>query len=66
MENSIDEKIDIIANGSTRPLSEDGATPMLDPNDPMNWSWLQKHSILGCVSLLGGLGAYAGLFIVPA
>lgn len=37
-----------------------------DPNDPMNWSSLQKHSILACISLLGGLGTYAGLFIVPA
>ena len=66
MENSINEKIDMIASGSTRPPSEDEATLILDPDDPMNWSWLQKHSILFCVSLLGGLGAYAGLFIVPA
>ena len=37
-----------------------------NPEDPMNWSWAKKHSILACVSLLGGLGTYGGLFIVPA
>lgn len=44
----------------------DGAEFLLDPKDPMNWSWLMKHSILACISVLGGLGTYAGLFIVPA
>lgn len=50
----------------TSPVASNTTDHVSRSNDPMQWSWLQKHSILACVSLLGGLGTYAGLFIVPA
>ena len=53
-------------SGSAMSAGDDGAAVVLNPEDPMNWSWWRKHSILACISLLGGLGTYAGLFIVPA
>lgn len=58
--------VEIVENGSTLPAREDGTALLPTLEDPMNWSSLQKHSILACISLLGGLGTYAGLFIVPA
>lgn len=56
---------ELVENGSGL-AGQDSADVVRDPHDPMRWSWLQKHSILACISLLGGLGTYAGLFIVPA
>ena len=63
MEKPLDEIVEV---GFTLPPRQDGAEVLPNPEDPMNWSWLQKHSILACISLLGGLGTYAGLFVVPA
>lgn len=57
--------IELVENGGLV-ASDNPADVALNPDDPMSWSWLQKHSILACISLLGGLGTYAGLFIVPA
>lgn len=57
---------ELLENGSGVGERDNSAEVALNPDDPMSWGWLQKHSILGCISLLGGLGTYAGLFIVPA
>lgn len=58
--------VDLVENGSELAAGDNPAEVALNPDDPMAWDWLQKHSILACISLLGGLGTYAGLFIVPA
>lgn len=59
--------VDLVENDSgVKPGGDVAEASIQDPHDPMKWSWLQKHSILACISLLGGLGTYAGLFIVPA
>lgn len=58
--------VELVENGSGVAAADNPAEVSLNPDDPMSWSWLQKHSILACISLLGGLGTYAGLFIVPA
>jgi hypothetical protein len=58
--------IELVDNGSGLAAGDNPAQVALNPDDPMSWGWIQKHSILACISLLGGLGTYAGLFIVPA
>lgn len=58
--------VELVENGFGHAARDGSAEVLHDPHDPMKWSWLQKHSILACISLLGGLGTYAGLFIVPA
>lgn len=58
--------VELIENDSTRVARDGFAEVLHDPHDPMKWGSLRKHSILACISLLGGLGTYAGLFIVPA
>lgn len=59
--------VELVENGSGVKAGDDSAQAIIqDPHDPMKWSSIQKHSILACISLLGGLGTYAGLFIVPA
>lgn len=58
--------VELIENDSTRAARDGSAEILHDPHDPMKWGSLRKHSILACISLLGGLGTYAGLFIVPA
>lgn len=58
--------VELVEDGSANAARE-GSAEILDvSHDPMKWSPLRKHSILACISLLGGLGTYAGLFIVPA
>ena len=37
-----------------------------DPNDPKNWSWIKKNSILLCISILGFLGTYNSSLVVGA
>ncbi|KAH8774784.1 major facilitator superfamily domain-containing protein [Diaporthe sp. PMI_573] len=58
--------VELVKNGSGLAARENSAEVALDPDDPMSCGWLRKHSILAYISLLGGLGTYAGLFIVPA
>lgn len=58
--------VELVENGSPRAARDGSAQVLHDPHDPMKWGSLRKHSILACISLLGGLGTYAGLFIVPA
>ncbi|KAI7778452.1 hypothetical protein LA080_002152 [Diaporthe eres] len=58
--------VELIQNDPQHAARDGPAEVLRDPHDPMKWGWLQKHSILACISLLGGLGTYAGLFIVPA
>lgn len=58
--------VELVENDSRLAAGGESAEFIQDANDPMNWGTLQKHIILACISLLGGLGTYAGLFIVPA
>ncbi|KAK2616063.1 hypothetical protein N8I77_002773 [Diaporthe amygdali] len=60
------DSVELAENGSVLKTQDGTTETIMNPDDPMMWSWLQKHSILACISLLGGLGTYAGLFIVPA
>lgn len=60
------DSVELVENGSVLVTGGGTAEIMQNPDDPMTWSWLQNHSILACISLLGGIGTYAGLFIVPA
>lgn len=58
--------VELLENGSGLMARDGTAEVSPNPEDPVMWGWLLKHSTLACISLLGGLGTYAGLFIVPA
>ncbi|KAI9810482.1 MAG: hypothetical protein M1827_006258 [Pycnora praestabilis] len=51
-------------------LAKNGHTVLIpqptgDPNDPLNWSWRKKHTMLGIVALTAFLGDYGSAAGVP-